>query len=123
MAVGFYIFLAFVFSGIVYIIYDVNERNKEGEIRWRIRKAQKRFYKGNCITSDKGEFFVRVSKHQWVEVIWDKPNGILKILTPPDEYERREKYPILRIQPNWYIEAECQPKQVTVEEYFVRQVM
>ena len=90
---------------------------------YRIKHAQKRWYHGLCITPVTGNFFVRVSEHQWVEVIWDKKEKTIKLLTPPNEWERNEKFPIERHEFNWKIVGECQPKPVTVEEYFVRQVM
>jgi hypothetical protein len=120
IAAGGIALLAFLFGG---LIHTTISRNKYYDKLYRIKHAETRHYFGSCITPEKGRFFTRVSEHQWVGIIWDKKKKTLIIYTPPDEYERREKFPIERWEPNWKIVSEHQPKPVTVEEYFVRQVM
>lgn len=119
----FYIFLLLFILGIYFLTLSTYKQNKESQKRYRIEHSLKRYYHGRCITPNSGEFFVRVSEHQWVQVIWHKKEKNLTINTPPDEWERREKYPIVRIESNWKLVSEHQPKPVTVEEYFIRQVM
>lgn len=97
--------------------------NKHRDKLYRIKHAEKRWYHGSVITPTVGEFFVRGSEHQWIGVVWDKKKKTLIVLTPPREYERMEKFPIDKYERNWRMVGECQPKPVTVEEYFVRQVM
>ena len=105
------------------LLWSTRSSTKERDKLYRIKHAEKKWYHGLCITPVTGQFFVRVSEHQWVEVMWDKKEKTITILTPPNEWERIKKFPITRYEPNWKIVGECQPKPVTIEEYFVRQVM
>jgi len=85
--------------------------------------ARKMYYHGTDITPTKGDFFVRVSEWQWINVFWNKEKKELTIRRPPRTWWHHKTHPIWIEEVNWQVVAERQPKRVTVEEYFKRQVM
>jgi len=100
--------------------------NKTNKARWAAidpDKAKPMNYCGSCYTGTKGHFFVRVSPMQWVEIYWDKSEELLIIYRPPGTWKHNKEFPVYLNEMNWKVVKECQPKRVTVEEYFVRQVM
>lgn len=94
--------------------------------RWEARNPKNgipMYYHGLDVTPNKGDFFVRVSEWQWIHLFWDKKKKELIIRRPPDIWDHKENNPIWFEEANWRIVAERQPTRVSVEEYFVRQVM
>lgn len=117
--VALFVVLAIVFLLIVYTFKD----NKRKADRVNPNKANRMYYHGPITTPPIGEFFVRVSKYQWIIIHWDKNKGYLEIARPPKSWCFKKNMIIHNIEKNWMIVAEHQPKVVKVEDYFVRQVM
>jgi hypothetical protein len=115
--------IGFTALGIFSLILMAMIRDRDN--RWDAinpEKAKPMYYHGSDITPTKGDFFVRVSEYQWINIFWDKEAKTLYIKRPPKTYIHNEKYPILTIETNWKVIEERQPKRVGLE-YFVRQVM
>lgn len=119
MIVGFST-IAWVFG---MLWWNTNRQNKKAWATVDPDNAKRMDYHGSCITGSKGHFFVRVSPMQWVEIWWDKPTKELVIYRPPGTWKHNKEFPVYLNEKNWKIVKECQPKKISVEKYFVRQVM
>lgn len=119
-----------IFSGMLFIVGILSlaiwSTNRDRKKRWAIsapEKAQKMYYHGTDITPNRGDFFVRVSEFQWVNIFWDKEENYLMIQRPPKIYHHMKENPIYEREKNWRVVREAQPKKTTIEEYMKRQVM
>jgi hypothetical protein len=118
--------LIIVFSVLITISLLIWSTNRDRKKRWAKidpEKARKMYYHGSDITPTKGDFFIRVSEWQWVNVFWDKSKKELIIKRPPSTMWHDKNHPIYIEETNWRIVAERQPVRVSVDDYFVRQVM
>lgn len=99
---------------------------KDQKKRWAAidpENARKMYYHGTDITGVRGDFFVRVSDWQWLQIFWDKEKKELTIQRPPRTWWHHKNHPIWIREVNWQVVREQQPVRTTVEKYFVRQVM
>ena len=119
----FIIGMLFVVGVLSLLIWSTNKDKRKAWARIDPENAQKMYYHGTDITPNEGDFFVRVSEFQWLNIFWNKKDGYLMIHRPPKIHHHIKENPIYEREVNWRIVREKQPKRVTVDEYMKRQVM